>query len=257
MINKDNALVPENKILVVPENNYFKDDVFRIVKSLKGDTKRNWLNDHAAHCLPVVIGSQYGFAIKSACTFSATWNGGSSPNDIIIKHEQTDSVQLVSSHFGSGLITIQNRFTFRTPLGVNLMVLDPPNYFTPGLSNMFAVVETDNLRRDFTFNLKLQEPNREVKVNKGDYISAIIPVPRFFVDSFELDLAENYFDSDVIKQEQEEMVNAGKERSGPDKQKPHGVGKRYWKGEDTTGVQFFNHQRRIQKKNWQITRIAI
>ena len=110
---------------------------------------------------------------------------------------------------------------------------------------MFAVVETDNLRRDFTFNLKITTPNVEVSVKKGDYLSAIIPIPRYFVDNFEIDLAEKYFDSDTIKLEQKEMDDAGIERSGVDTRKPHGVGKRYWRGEDTQGNKFKDHQRKI------------
>jgi hypothetical protein len=252
MINNYPNIVPENKILIVPENNAHRNDAFEIVESLQGNSTREWINDHVRHCLPVVIGNQYGFAIKSCNTFTAVWNGGSTPLDVNVEINNKNSntnLQKVTSHFGSGLITIQNRFTFRTPPNINLLILDPPNYFIPSLSNMFAVVETDNLRRDFTFNLKITEPNKEVKVNKGDYISAIIPIPRFFVDRFEIDLAENYFDSTIIEQEQQEMRNAGRERSTVDQTKPHAVGKRYWRGQDTQGNQFSNHQRRIQKKS--------
>lgn len=235
---------PENKILIVPETDFHKEDYLDIVQPLKGDKTRDWINNHVAHCLPVVIGNQYGFAIKSTCDFTAEWNGGPAPSDVIIEYNSLGK-QLVSSHFGSGLITVQNHFTFRTPPGINLMVINPPNYFTPNLSNMTAVVETDNLRRDFTFNLKILSPNVKVEVKAGDVISAIIPIPRYFVDKFELDLAENYFDKTVIELEQQEMRNAGKERSGPDKQKPHGVGKRYWRGEDTQGNKFSDHQRKL------------
>ena len=53
-----------------------------------------------------------------------------------------------------GVVTIQNRFTFRTPPDVNLMTINPPNYWIDGIQHMTGVIETDNLRRDFTFNLK-------------------------------------------------------------------------------------------------------
>lgn len=236
--------VPQNKILIVPENDLHKNDYLEIVEPLKGKKTRNWINKHVVHCLPVVIGNQYGFAIKSTTNFSAIWNGGDAPNDVIIDSEGTDK-QRISAHFGSGLITVQNRFTFKTPKGINLMVINPPNYFTPNLSNMTAVVETDNLRRDFTFNLKILTPNVKVNVKKGDIISAVLPIPRYFVDNFEIDLAENYNAIEEVKNEQQEMINAGKERGGPDTQKPHGVGKRYWRGEDTQGNKFTDHQRNL------------
>lgn len=244
MINK-NIKVPENKILIIPENDRHKDDYKDIVQPLKDCKTRDWINAHVVHCLPVVIGNQYGFAIKSDVSFTAIWNGKSAPSDVKINITEPSSRQTISPHFGSGLITLQNRFTFRTPPGINLLVLDPPNFFTPNLSNMFAVVETDNLRRDFTFNLKITQPNVTVTVNKGDIISAIIPMPRYFVDNFDIDLAENHFDKEVIAVEQAEMQRAGIERNGADRTKPHGIGKRYWKGEDCEGNRFTDHQRKL------------
>lgn len=245
MINNKSNVVPDNKILIVPENETHNDDYKEIIQPLKGCKTRDWINQHVIHCLPVVIGNQYGFAIKSNMDFTAIWNGDPAPNDVSVSIPEPSTKQFVSAHFGSGLITVQNRFTFRTPPGINLMVLDPPNFFIPNLSNMFAVVETDNLRRDFTFNLKITQPNVPVKVNKGDIISAIIPIPRYFVDNFEIDLAENYFSEEVIKEERKEMNRSAIERGGPDRQKPHGVGKRYWKGEDCQGNKFKDHQRKL------------
>lgn len=244
MINSKSNNVPDNKILIIPFRDNQKDDYLEVVEPLKGNKTRDWVSQHVVHCLPITIGNQYGFAIKSTADFTAVWNGGPTPNDTIVK-VNSESKQTISSHFGTGLITVQNTFTFRTPPNINLMVLDPPNYFIPNLSNMFAVVETDNLRRDFTFNLKITTPNVEVSVKKGDYLSAIIPIPRYFVDNFEIDLAENYFDSNTIKSEQDEMDHAGHERSGIDTQRPHGIGKRYWRGEDTRGNKFKDHQRKL------------
>ena len=244
MINKHPNIVPENKILIVPESDHNKDDYLDIVESLKGHKTRDWVSQHVIHCLPITIGNQYGFAIKSTADFTAIWDGDSSPSATTVKLN-SESKQIINSHFGSGLITVQNRFTFRTPPNINLMILNPPNYFIPNLTNMFAVVETDNLRRDFTFNLKITTPNVEVNVKKGDYLSAVIPIPRYFVDGFDVELAENYFDHSIIHNEQLEMRNAGDERAGSDKQKPHGIGKRYWRGEDTQGNKFVDHQRKL------------
>ena len=42
------------------------------------------------------------------------------------------------------------------------------------------MVEADNLRRDFTFNLKIVKPEVEVSVKKGDLISAILPHAALF-----------------------------------------------------------------------------
>ena len=253
MINDSNNLIPEDKIVIVPMHDIDKETIPYIVESLRGRIKRDWINEHAYYCLPFVIGNQYGFIVKSAISFTAVWNGGPMPDatTITVHGEELNSkggsMQSVASHFGAGIITIQNRFYFRTPLGVNLMTINPPNWFMPHLQNLTAVIETDNLRRDFTFNLKITTPEVEVKVNAGDIISAFIPVPRFFVDKFELALAEDVVSKEAIKEDLAQSPKFNAERSGPDREKPHQAGRRYFKGIDADDNPFYQHQQRIQK----------
>lgn len=255
MINRD-VVVPENKIVCFGQIPEYKDQVSQIVESLQGKPHRDTLNKHAFHCLPVVIGNQYGFIIKSMVTFRALWNGGDLATDtrIAFKDDECDhNAQVVSSHFGTGIITFQNRFHFRTPPGVNLLVMDPPNYFNFNISNLFAVVEADNLRRDFTFNLKITKPNIPVQINRGDVISAILPIPRFYVDNFELAMAEDIFPPDEISEEYQQGVKFSEYRQGVDMEKPHQVGKLYWKGVDADGNPFYKHQKTLPKKKKNLT----
>ena len=253
MINDENNLIPEDKIAIVPMVEHDKESIPVIVESLRGRIKRDWINEHAYYCLPFVIGSQYGFIIKSAISFTAVWDGGEWPDatTVTIHDQKLNSkghpMQFVASHFGTGIITLQNRFYFRTPLGVNLMTINPPNWFMPHLQNLTAVVETDNLRRDFTFNLKITTPNVEVKVNAGDIISAFIPVPRFFVDKFELALADEILSKEAIEADLDQGQKFNAERAGPDTQKPHQAGRRYFKGIDADDNPFYQHQQRIKK----------
>lgn len=253
MINDENNLIPEDKIAIVPMKDVDKEAVPVIVESLRGRIKRDWINEHAYYCLPFVMGNQYGFIIKSAISFTAVWNGGPWPDatTITMHGQELNSkghpMQFVSSHFGAGIITVQNRFYFRTPLGVNLMTINPPNWFMPHLQNLTAVVETDNLRRDFTFNLKITTPNVEVKVNAGDIISAFIPIPRFYVDKFDLVFADEVVSKEAIEEDREQGMKFNTERLGPDTQKPHQAGRRYFKGIDADDNPFYQHQQRIAK----------
>jgi hypothetical protein len=144
-----------------------------------------------------------------------------------------------------GTITIQNRFTFRTPPGVNLMTINPPNQFIDGIHHMTGVIETDNLRRDFTFNLKITRPDFEITINKGDYIGCILPIPRHFVDEFELVNGYDIFTNDEIKEEQKAMYDFAVERSTKDVHKPSRNGRRYFKGEDVYGCPFLDHQNKL------------
>lgn len=232
--------VPEGKLYVVTEHDRFNDSVEKIVTTNRNNTKRrDWFVNHAYHCLPLTIGNQYGFSINAIAGVRAKWNGGDAPSDVEVEYTEENQAQFISSHFGMGLLTLQNRFTFRTPDGVNLMTMDPTNTCNPYFRNLNGVIETDNLRRDFTFNIRIQRPNEWVEIKPGDVVASILPIPRYFPDSFELELAEN------IEEERQAMRDFGIERQTTDREKPNGNGKRYWKGEDVYGEKFEDHQRRM------------
>lgn len=239
-------VVPQNKIITIPENDLFKDSMEHIVEPFKGNKKRDWFVQHAYFCLPLVIGNQYGFGIKALKTFSVFWDGSDSPSGVkvqILDAGDTPEYQHINSHFGMGTVTIQNRFTFRTPSGVNLMTINPPNYWIDGIQHMTGVIETDNLRRDFTFNLKVTRPNETIIINKGEFIGCVLPIPRYFADGFELVNGYDILTEDQIKEEQQIMRDFGKERSTQDPHKKHGNGRRYHNGEDVYGNKFEDHQR--------------
>ena len=189
-----------------------------------------------------------GFGIKSLKTFSVEWDGGEGMGSVkveIIDGGENPNFQTISSHFGMGTVTIQNRFTFRTPPGINLMTINPPNYWIDGIQHMTGVVETDNLRRDFTFNLKVTRKNEKIIINKGELIGCVIPTPRYFIDGFELCKGEDIFTKEQIEEERQIMRDFGKERATTDRQKHHNNGRRYFNGEDVYGNKFDDHQKKI------------
>lgn len=243
--------VPENKIITIAEHNHYENSNDIILESLRGQIKRDWFIKHAYFCLPLVIGNQMGFVVKSLKTFTVEWDGGDGVNHTkveILDGGNYPSHQHISSHFGMGTVTIQNRFTFRTPKGVNLMTINPPNHWIDGIQHMTGVIETDNLRRDFTFNLKVTRPNHKILIKKGDYIGCVIPTPRYFIDGFDLEKGEDVLTKEEIELERKAMRDFGIERSQVDKSKPHGNGRRYFNGEDVYGCPFLDHQKKVRKK---------
>lgn len=248
-INDKQNLVPDNVIAIVTQGDKFRDSVNEIVEPLIGNKKRDWFNSHFYYCLPLIIGNQYGFIIRSYYTWTALWNGKEDNEAITIDIENPDpdQHQLVSSHFGSGIVTIQNRFHFRTAPGINLMTMNPPNFILEDIQNLTGVIESDNLRRDFTFNLKITTPDKLIKIHKGQPIAAILPIPRYFVENFRLKIDNELFSEETIKYERIMGSKFSFERQGPDTKKPHGAGRRYWKGEDADGVKFNDHQTRLKK----------
>lgn len=246
--------VPAATIAAIPYNQAFatREQLDSLFYSLNGITTRDWFIRHAYYCLPLVIGNQYGFALRSLYDFSVVWHGGNALSDVVVtidnpvEYEKTRNLQSVSSHFGMGVVTVQTAFILRTPPGINLMTINPPNYFIDGLYHMTGVVEADNLRRDFTFNLRITRPNYDVQVKKGDIIGCVMPYPRAFIDNFAIRLGNDIFTPEQIAEEQKCGADFAAEREGPDRQKPQRNGRRYFHGEDVYGNKFKHHQTHIR-----------
>ena len=241
--------VPDSSIMVVTEHIEFEPTINEIITDLRGELKREWFQKHAYWCLPLVIANQYGYGIKSLSTFEVEWNGGDSPDDVSITFldDSETHMQDIKSWFGMGVFTIQNKFTLQTPKGVNLMTMNPPNQFIDGLINMNGVIETDNLKRDFTFNIRLTRPHHKIRINKGDIISAFIPIPRYFVDGFNIVSGREVSSKEYIEHIEQAAKDFTAERIGPDREKPGTNGRRYFNGEDVYGCPYLDHQKRIEK----------
>ena len=251
MINQGNN-VPDKTIAIFTDpfntswqyNN--KKRLFNLID--QSPKKRDWFGPHFYRCLPLTIGNQYGFVIKSEFDFSFIWDGGDSPDSIkLFFNESSEELSKkhprIETHFGSGIITINPPFTLRTPPGVNLMTINPPNYIIPNVTVMTGVVETDNIRRHFTFNLKIQMPNIQVMVPAGSPLAAVIPIPRYYADEFELKYAEDIFDEKTIDEEMQAGQDTDIYRKEIEPALPNNVGKQYMMGIDVYGNKFLDHQK--------------
>jgi hypothetical protein len=246
--------VPPNTIAVLPYDDYYRGQQDQLFFNLRGHNKRDWFSRHAYLCLPLIMGNQHGFALKSLIHATLLWNGGPEQEDTTVTIHDADgaaalgNLQTIVSHFGLGIVTVQTAFSLRTPPNVNLMTIQPPNHFIDGVQNMTGVVEADNLRRDFTFNLKLTRPHHPVEIRPGDVIAAVLPYPRQFIDSFDLVDGYELFSQEQIHEEQQAGLDMGQERRGQDTENRDGVGRRYFRGEDVYGNPFpFVHQKLLQK----------
>ena len=213
----------------------------------KPPKKRDWFDPHFYRCLPLSIGNQYGFILKTEYDMGFMWDGGNNKEAIkfyITESEEalTEKFPRIESHFGHGIITISNPFWFRTPPGVNLMTVNPPNYVIPNVTVMTGVVETDNLRRSFTFNLKIQIPNIEVFLPAGTPLAGFIPIPRNYADSFELKYADEIFNENLINEELNANIDTATYREEVEKDLKHKVGRQYLLGKDVYGNKFKDHQ---------------
>lgn len=246
-INDEGYEVPENTILVVPHSIDHDGFYKEVLKPLKGNPKRDWFNAHFYYCLPLTIGNQYGFIIESLRDFEVIWDGTEANPEITFLNEDNAGKQVIKNGFGSGIVTIQNGFALKTPPGINLMTIQPPNMFISGCAAMTGVIETDQIKRDFTFNIKVTVPNLKITVKKGDALGAFIPIPRYFVDNFDVKLVSDVFDKELHINELEEVKILSNERTTTDKDRPHESGRRYFNGINSDGTPYADHQKRVPK----------
>lgn len=252
MINDGINDVPDKTIAIftspkVPNEKLKQERILGMVK--KPDKKRDWFSPHFYRCLPLTIGNKYGFIVSSEFDISFEWNGGDSHKDttFYLDKKLYDSIDTqypnISSHFGHGIVSINTPYFFRTPPGVNLMTINPPNYVIPNVTVMTGVVETDNLRRNFAFNLKIQIPNIRTFIPAGYPLAAFIPIPRYYCDEFNLDFAENLFNKEIIDEEIKADKDAGEYREEVEPTLKNGVGKHYMQGKDVYDNAFKDHQK--------------
>lgn len=245
-LNDEGYEIPENKILVIPHSQKDKTYFEEIITPLKGMPKREWFDPHAYYCLPLTVGNQYGFLIKSLRDFDILWNGTKDNAQITFLNNDNEEKQVIKTGFGSGIITIQNKFALKTSPGINLMTIQPPNFFIPGCVALTGVVECDNIRRDFTFNFKMTIPDITIGIRKGDPIGAFIPIPRYFVDKFNVEDVYEYFDEEVVLRDILESAKLSIERTTVDVEKPHKSGRRYFNGIHMDESTYLNHQKRVK-----------
>jgi hypothetical protein len=253
IINQDDSLVVPDKTIavfpVIPTGGGIPFDMNfnSFLKPLNKSHKRDWFGEHFYKCLPLAIGNMQGFILSIPFGFDVLWNGGNSPEDIkISRHENYNdftgiNAVDVSSDFGNGILTILFPITLKTPPGINLMTISPPNFPLPGLSPMTGVVESDNIRFSFTVNIKIDLPNTTIRVFENTPVAGILPIPRYFCDYFELKNAYDIFDISIVEEEMQVVsentqsrIKQNKDRSGADKL--------YYKGMDVRGNKFKDHQ---------------
>lgn len=249
-LNEEGNEIENDTLLVIPTlpyvpKNEAHEQINAILQPLIGEKQRDWYDNHFYRCLPMMIGNQYGFVIRAEKDFSVFWNGGNSVEDVIVtSDEHLNKIQSCYSHFGYGTVLIEHKWILRTPPKVNLMTVQPPNWFKRGIHHQTGIIETDNLRRNFIFNLKITEPNLQINFTKGEPIACFILLPRFFVENFSIKFADDIYSKEQIDFEFSSQAKAWQKLIDTnDKTRNH-----YRRGEDYGGNPFRHHQQSLSKK---------
>jgi hypothetical protein len=242
-------IVPDKTIAFIDTSEFKNINIESFLKPLSKTHKRDWFSPHFYRCLPLSIGNMQGFSFSMPYNVNLFWNGGSEKKDLAISpygENITDIIKntgiSIDSYFGHGIFTVHFPFILKTPPGVNLMTISPPNFPVSGFSPMTGVVETDNLKFTFTLNFKINHPNTLIKILKDEPIMGILPIPRYFCDSFNLVNAYDIIDHKLIEEELEIAIEQSIRREEQNSQMPPKVELLYFKGMDIRKNKFKDHQ---------------
>jgi hypothetical protein len=247
-------VVPEKTIAfipLIPENGIkqFDMNISTFLNPLNKDHKRDWFTTNFYRCLPLSIGNMQGFAFSVPFTFDLLWNGGMNAEDIqITVHDDSEfdiknmNHVYINSEFGNGIFTAHLPVMLKTPPGINLITIAPPNFPLPGISPMTGAIEADNLRFTFTLNFKIDLPNTLIRIEKNYPIMGILPVQRNFCDSFELISAYDIFNKDIVEEERVIQKDHSERRDVQNYKLGGKSDLLYYKGMDFRKNKFKDHQ---------------
>lgn len=141
---------------------------------------RDWIEAlperYAYRCLPLVIANQAGWELLCPCDFEAHWDGGTGLDAVQLEFADRASA-LVSSHFGSGILTFTPGYLFRTSHGYNLWCKGPANAPKDGIGPLEGLIETDWSPYPFTMNWRFTRPGT-VAFRTGEPIALLVPQRR-------------------------------------------------------------------------------
>jgi hypothetical protein len=145
----------------------------------------------------MVLANQAGWFLLSSHTFKARWSGEEGVDSLAIYYLTGQRPFPAISTFGSGILTIQIPYLFRTPPGYNILVRGPANCPKDGAYPLEGLVETDWSTATFTMNWQLTRPNHTVVFEEHEPIAMIVPQPRGTLENFRPELRPIETDEDV------------------------------------------------------------
>jgi Family of unknown function (DUF6065) len=154
------------------------------MKLVPAARNRAWMDatpqGFSKRCLPLLMANASGWFILNSHAITVTWNGGIDKSALRIEAEDPG---LAVSHFGSGILTWNLPYLFRTSEGYNLLVRGPANLPKDGISALEGLVETDWSSATFTMNWKVTRPNEAITFAVGDPIAQLVPQKRGELES--------------------------------------------------------------------------
>jgi hypothetical protein len=161
----------------------------------KCSDKREWFTDTLSSSKSLITGNALGFVIGSHYDIKAEWDGTPQSESILIQAKASEEEMsymspTITSEKGNGILTFTYPFSFKTPKGVKLITINPPNMILPGMTVLTEVFEPDTEEENFSFNIKFNVPGIGVELKAGTPLVAVVPINELCVRSFNLKVFE-------------------------------------------------------------------
>lgn len=219
---------------------------------------RAWMdatpNRLAYRCLPMLVANQAGWFILNTHRLVAVWTGRDDPASLKIVYPRGMPPYPATSHFGSGILTWNIPYLFRTPPGYNLLARGPANWPKDGAYPLEGLIETDWTEAPFTMNWKLTRPNRPVVFDVDEPICMIVPQRRGELEAFRPYVGDLGADPDLRREFA--VWSAARARFQAEARVPgsaaarQGWQRHYFRGSSVTGRRAPAHQLKLQLRDF-------
>jgi hypothetical protein len=226
---------------------------------------RAWMDQtperFAYRCLPLLIANQSGWFLLNQQRISVRWSGDRSSESLTVETPDGSNPRLVSSHFGSGVVTFDVPYLFRTPPGYNLLVRGPANLPKDGIFPLEGVVETDWVAATFSINWKVTRPNCEIIFEVGEPLAMIVPQRRGELEGFAPRIVnieqDHAVDADYRRWELRRLDFIKRLRERDAEAEKKAWEKQYFRGEREDGSTAYDHRTKMQLKRFDDCRAPV
>jgi len=177
------------------------DDVHRLIRPAR--PTREWMDRtperYAYRCIPLSAANTMGWEILNPVNCEFRWNG-LTPHQELTVYSDRQLRYGPRSHFGTGVVTWDLPFMFRTPPDYGMVVTGPANHDRADIVPLDGFVRTDWLPFPFTMNWRITAPDTTIRFDEGEPIARIFPYPLELLDDARIELRELSADPEFERQ---------------------------------------------------------
>lgn len=155
--------------------------------------KRAWMDKtpakYAYRCTPLSAANTMGWEILNPVNCEFRWNGLTPTPSVFVWREREVKFG-PKTHFGSGVVTWELPFLFKTPADYGLAVTGPGNHDRADITPLDGFIRSDWLPFPFTMNWRITTPDKTIRFEEGEPIARVFPFPLALLDETDIELQD-------------------------------------------------------------------